>query len=122
MIVLPVDRQPGANERPAIDGMPPDHPRPRASNEALRTIRLLGGGYARAETGGRFEVHLPSRGRYFVLVLSKHAGRSSDTVHNKTTLAQIGRYLLPVTELLGDRKYEWRELIMNDDRQLEIEF
>jgi hypothetical protein len=122
VLAVPIARQPGVGERPSAVGLRPGDPQPHVHHESLRVIRLLGGAYTRTDAGGRFRLRLTGGESYFVLVLSAHAKRDADVDLRKADLAQIGRYVLPVTELLGDRRYVWREIQLPADDVLTIDF
>jgi hypothetical protein len=120
--VFPEDRRPGANERAGVEGLRPDDPVPDEDHPGRRAILTMGGDYARAGADGVYRLRVPDTGSYFALFLSRHAARDADETLSRADLAQIGRYVLPATELLGDRRYAWRRLTVRGDQALDIDF
>jgi hypothetical protein len=65
---------------------------------------------------------LPDAGQYFVLIVSKNKYRAADEELNKADLAALGSYVLPPTELLGESKYEWREVTISKNESIDFTF
>jgi hypothetical protein len=81
----------------------------------------MGGAYARSDAEGDFKLQVP-RGRYFVLIISGNSERASSEELDKTQLAQIGRYFVPATELIGRNRFQWREELIANDKRLDLSF
>ena len=122
VIAVPTQQRPGSNGRVAIEGLRPGDPRPKASHESLQRLRTLGGDYARTDQFGAYELRLVSGGDYYVLFLSDNAARGPNEQLDKRDLAQLGRYFHHTVELLGDRRYDWRELAVRGDRSVDVSF
>lgn len=122
VIVLPVDRRPALDERVAVDGLRPGDPLPLDQNISLRTLRGLGGDCGRTNERGQFQIRLPDRGRYHVLVISRRAARSETSRIEMADVAQIGQYFKSVVDLLEDRKYQWRTMTIRSDESLDVAF
>jgi phage FluMu protein Com len=118
VIIVPSDRTPEWNERVAIDRLRPDEPLPPGDHAGLSALRVLGGAYVRAGADGRFQVTVPRSGRYYVLLLSRHAQRDAGDRPKTSDLAQLGRYFDLATDLLGRSRYAWREVQIRGDSQL----
>jgi hypothetical protein len=122
IIVLPVDRRPAADARVSIEGLRPGDPLPADSNISMRTIRSLGGDYVRTNEQGQYRLRLPENGRYHVLIISHRSARPSSDQMEMSDVAQIGRYFASVTDLISDRKYQWRTLAIRRDESLDATF
>jgi hypothetical protein len=122
VLVLPAEHRPGPNERASIEGLRPQDPSPNETNPSLRAIQAMGGSYTRTDDQGRYRVRVPKPGTYFVLFVSANAYRENAEDLDKTDLAQIGRYVLPATDLLGDRAYHWDRIVINRDWTMDHQF
>jgi len=121
VIVLPLGK-PRADERAPAFGLRPGDPPPETSHRGLAILRQLGGGYTRADANGRFNIQVPSRGRYLVLVIShEKRARSADEVQTADIL-KIGRFFSDAASLIGDRRYQITEESIAGDRQLAVLF
>ncbi len=101
--------------RPGSASLPRDR-------SAAELVRQLGGDFVRTDSGGRYQLRVPSPGRYYLLVISHHAFRAADESPSPRDLAQMGRYFLPVTDLLDDHKYSWQVLQLRSVTQKNIIF
>ena len=119
VVIVPRDLRP--EEKPQMVGLRPQDPPPDQDHAGLQTIRGLGGDYARADPDGRFQLRVPDRGSYFLLVISAHASQN-DREQPKTTLAQIGRFFLLTPEMFEGHAIRWQEENVQRDRQLNIVF
>jgi hypothetical protein len=109
-------------EKAPIEGLRPGDPTPDASHRGIAILRELGGGYARADAGGRFQVQVPKGGRYLVLVIShEKQARSADEVDTADVL-KLGPYFVNAADLLGDRRYQLRQETFRGDKQLSVAF
>lgn len=122
VLVVPTDDRPAPTNKAVIEGLRPGDPVPQEGSDNLQIIRAIGGAYARADSTGQYQLRLPDSGRYFVLVVSRNAYRLAGDDVDKVDIAQLGRYVQPPTDLLGNSKYEWRELVLSEDRTLDFTF
>lgn len=122
ILVLPSEQRPAPTGKAPVAGLRPGDPIPRDQSENLRIIQSIGGAYTRADTEGQFRVTLPDGGRYFVLVVSKNTSRSANEELDKIDIAQLGRYVQPPTELLGDSRYKWREVTIRGNDVIDLTF
>jgi hypothetical protein len=118
VIAFPVGRRP--EPKIAVDGLRPADPSPAANHPGVVAVRDVGGAFARADRKGQFRLRVPNVGRYFILVISKNAQRPESEQPKTRDLAQIGRYVLPASEMLGRQRYSWQQLNLRDDRTLDI--
>jgi len=119
VIVMPRDLRP--EQKVEMLGLRPQDPPPDEDHAGLRTIRGLGGDYARTDPEGRFQLRVPDRGHYFVLVISAHVGQS-DQEQSKAVLAQIGRFFRLTPEMFEEHAIRWQEEHVQRDRQLNVVF
>lgn len=122
VIALPMDQRPSPTGKAPINGLRPGDPIPRDDSDNLRIIQSIGGAYARTDTAGRYRFTLPDGGRYFVLIVSKNKYRPAGEERDKADIAQLGNYLLTPTELLGESKYEWREVTIRKNESIDFTF
>jgi len=116
--IVPATRRP--DQKLAAESLGPDAPRP--DELALRTIQQLGGTYARADARGAFRLHVPTTGRYYVLIVSKHALRPSTEHPSPRDLAEMGRYFVPATTMVQQYRYQWQLMAVTQDRKLDVAF
>lgn len=99
------------NPKPAvlipISGLRPQDSPPVASNQGLRGLEALGGVYARAGASGGFHAVLPHGGKYYLLLISRHANRPEDDYIDEVDRGQIGEYFNRAADLIGRSKYRW---------------
>ena len=119
--VIP-DRGVRPDEKAPIDGLRPDDRAPAETHRGLAILRELGGSYSRADDRGRFQVQLPDRGKYLVLVISN--SRSVDSLDDIQTsdLLKLGPFFDNAAELLGRRRYQLTMETVRGDRQLNVVF
>lgn len=105
VIVLPDDALP--ERKIPVQGLRPQDPPPRESLESLSTIEALGGGFVRADETGTFSLVLPQQGRYWVLIVSRHASRAPGQRIETVDYDLLDRIFLLPEHLIGSRKYFW---------------
>lgn len=120
VLLLPASKQPDENVSAAELG--PEEAELGRNHQVRRMLHSLGGDYTRADEQGHYRVRAPSAGRYFLLVISKHTQRPENDYPAANDLAQLGRYVVPATELLKQHCYRWKELLLRDDKQLNVTF
>ncbi len=119
VVIVPRDLHP--EQQAAMRGLRPQDPPPDPDHTGLQTVYGLGGDYARTDAAGRFQLRVPNRGHYFLLVISAHAGQD-DREQPKATLAQIGRFFQLAPNLFEGHAIRWQEEDVQRDRQLNIVF
>ncbi|MGD0899299.1 MAG: hypothetical protein ABR915_15790 [Thermoguttaceae bacterium] len=107
VLLLPVGKAPA--RRPTAVGLAPDDAAPANDAAELRAVRQMGGAYARANASGDFMAYVPRRGRYFVLVVSRHAPRSREAPTEEGDLAKLEEYFDHANRLIHRRQYRWTE-------------
>jgi hypothetical protein len=117
---------PQAAERPdekaPIEGLRPGDPTPDAAHPGVAVLRGLGGGYARADAAGQFELRVPDRGTYLVLVVSREKrARSADEMET-TDLLRLGPYFKNAADLLAGHRYQLTLEPIRGDRHLNVAF
>jgi hypothetical protein len=120
VVALPVATRP--DEKAEVSGLRPVDPAADESHPGLAVIRSVGGDYARADRRGRYRLRIAAPGRYYLLFISRNRRRAEDEQPKAQDLSQIGRYFLPATQILGNHRYRWTEMVIQEDRQLNVTF
>jgi hypothetical protein len=110
------------DEKAPIEGLRPGDPTPGAEHRGIAILRQLGGGYARADSGGRFQIQVPRQGRYLVLVISRERAIRSANEIDTADILKLGPYFANAADLLGDRRYELSQETLRGDKQLQVAF
>ena len=118
--LLPASARP--DHQAVVEGLRPEDPSPDESHPGLVLLRNLNGAYARADRRGRFRLQVPQAGRYFLLVVSANSQRPEREQLRASDVAEIGRYFVPVPQLIGTNKFQWNELLLLKDRQVKLSF
>ncbi len=121
-VVIAVPQTEQLDERAPIEGLRPDEPMPEPTHRGLEIIRTTGGVYTRADEQGRFELELPSQGRYFVLVLSANARRRGGESPGTEDVLKMGRYFENAGDLLAQNRYQWTAETLLSDKRLNVVF
>jgi hypothetical protein len=117
--VIP-ESAPRPDEKASLSGLRPGDPSPGESHPGVAILRDLGGGYARADAAGRFEIRLPDRGRYLVLVIS-HEKRARSAGEIRTAdILKLGPYFENVSDLLAERRYQLTTETVRGERELNV--
>ena len=112
-----------ADEKIPIAGMRPSDPEPGDDAKGFVILRQLGGAYARADENGRWEMEVPRRGRYVLLVISKEQRRPrSEGEVRMADLRKLSAYFESGAALIGDRRYELRMEVIRDEQEFAVEF
>jgi hypothetical protein len=119
VILVPQDGRPTIDEKVPAQGLGPDDQPPEAS---LQRIMVMGGAYARTDVNGAYRLQVPKRGRYFMLVISANAASSGGEDYNKEHLAQMGRYFVQATDLIGGRRFRWSSEEIGRDMTVDYSF
>ncbi len=107
IIALPANAAPDSPI--SIHGLRPQDPDPPQSLRGLRLLEELGAVYARANAEGRFDMIAPDRGEYYILLISRNAGRPRDTDPDEGDALEMGRYFITPERLVSRYKYRWKK-------------
>ncbi len=91
----------------SIHGIRPQDPDPPGSLRSLRLLEELGGAYTRADAEGRFDLIVPDRGDYHILIISRNVGRPRGTDPDEADLMEMGHYFTSPERLISRYKYRW---------------
>ncbi|MEX2173932.1 MAG: hypothetical protein WD872_06185 [Pirellulaceae bacterium] len=119
--VIP-DRQTRPAERAPAIGLRPEDSTPVAANRGVAILRELGGGYARTDERGHFQIRVPDRGQYLVLVISQARQLKSLDEISTADLLKLSPFFDNAADLLGRQQYRLTSETVRGDRQLEVVF
>ncbi len=105
VIALPAGAVPDAPI--PIHGIRPQDPDPPGTLRNLRLLDELGGAYVRANAQGRFDMVVPDRGEYYILIISRNTSRPRGTDPDEADLMEIGRYFTMPERLISRYQYRW---------------
>ncbi|MGV3608625.1 MAG: hypothetical protein ACO1RA_19640 [Planctomycetaceae bacterium] len=118
--VLPDIKDPGARVKP--QGLNPGQAiQPEAVRKATEQVQNMGGGLAYADAKGNYQLKLPAGGKFFILVISAHQGRSEDQVQ-VDDIRRIGRFFEGATEVLGTSRHKFSQQTLRADTRLNEAF
>jgi len=120
ILVLPADKRPDEKIPPIT--LRPDQPPPPGNHPSRTHIASWGGYFVRADANGKYRIPGIPPGPYFTLFLSGNAKRESDKRSRGTDLAEIGRYILSPTDLVGDFQYRWQRRELAGEHQWDVHF
>jgi hypothetical protein len=119
--VIPQSRGRPDEKAPAI-GLRPEDTTPGESSRGVAILRELGGGYARTDQRGRFQVRVPDRGKYLLLVISNARQlKSLDEISTQDLLA-LGAYFDNAADLVGRQRYQLTQEVVRGDRRVNVLF
>jgi hypothetical protein len=110
------------DEKAPVAGLRPDDPTPGDTSRGIAILRDLGGAYARADANGRFQMQLPDRGRYLVLVVSSHTQVRSIEEIQTGDILKLGPFFDNAANLLGNHRYQLKEEFFRGDDDLPVAF
>jgi len=84
--------------------------------EGPKAIARLDGVFEIAGEDGSFLAVLPRVGKYYVLLLSRHAERPTGEAIAEADLIEMRRYFLRPEDVIGRSKYLWRLVEFSDSR------
>jgi len=121
VMALPVDKLP--EKKLTFQGIRPSDREPPQSHPTVRQIAELGGAYARADDQGSFDMVVPDKGAYRVLVISAHAARPKDDNIDEPDLEELGKRFSQPELLIGRFKYRFtKEEINSGFNPIELDF
>jgi hypothetical protein len=121
VVLLPQSPQ-RPDEKAPVRGLRPGDPPPEDGHRGLSILRQSGGAYGRTNAKGRFQLDVPSRGRYLLLVISNEKRRKRGEELTGADLLNLGRYFDDPATLLSDRQYRLSEESIRGDRQFTVAF
>lgn len=97
----------GTLAEPRIDprDFHPSRPVPAEGSRAMLALEEIGGKYARASADGTFNLVVPRRGEYYVLIVSRNTRRPTGEAIADADLDVLGRVFAPVTTGIDPHKY-----------------
>ena len=105
ILIVPAGKYPTGQLR--VEALRPSYAPPPETHHALSQIRQFGGAYARADAAGQFSMFVPDRGKYWVLILSRHVSRPENAPPRESDLAEMGKYFEGAARLVESLQYRW---------------
>ena len=105
-----------------VSGLRPDDATPDENHHGIAILRELGGGYTRTDDRGRFQLRVPDRGKYLVLVVSNNRQVQDLEDISTADLVKLGPFFDNAAGLLGRHQYRLTSEIVRNDRQLNVVF
>lgn len=121
LFVVPEEERPQMSDKIQTAGLQSVEVGLDSRHPELMKLHQWGGGYARADESGNFQLRVARPGRYFVLALSRAGRRASDAELSRTELSQMSRLFDSPQGLVSDRRYRWLNESIVRDRRLVIE-
>jgi hypothetical protein len=122
VIALIPQTQTKPDEKAPVAGLRPDDPTPGETHRGIAILQSLGGGYTRADANGRFQLQLPNRGRYLVLVVSSRSQLRSIEDIQTGDILKLGPFFDNAADLLGNHRYQLTEEFFRSDSELPVAF
>jgi len=110
------------DEKAPVAGLRPEDPTPGDTHRGIAILRDLGGAYARADANGRFQVQVPDRGRYLVLVVSSRSQVRSIEEIQTGDILKLHPYFDNAADLLGNHRYRLKEELFRGDWDFPVAF
>jgi hypothetical protein len=120
VIVLPQEVQ-KIDERAPVSGLRPRDAAPEETHRGLAILKQIGGGFAKADKEGKYQVRVPRQGKYFVLVISRSKVAAAGEVEG-VDLQRIARFFENANDLLAGQKYQFSEERFAGDRKFDVSF
>lgn len=117
-IALPFEKKPKANQKLASRGLRSTDSGDIEITPAAEALRALGGACARAGDDGECQLVVPRPGKYYLLLISKHARREGGRSIEFDDLRAMGEFFERPADLIGAYRYDWsvRELSASPPR------
>jgi hypothetical protein len=110
------------DEKAPVAGLRPGDPTPGETHRGITVLHSLGGGYTRADANGRFQLQVPDRGRYLLLVVSNRSQLRSIEEIQTADILKLGPYFDNAADLLGNHRYQLTQESIRGDRDLNVAF
>lgn len=120
ILALPQNEHPD-EKAPGGDFMPADIAAP-LQGRGPEIVRLLGGSVTRANKDGNFEMQLPKKGPYFVLIVSSFHKRKGNQNVSIKEAGEMGRFLEGPIDMIGQKSYQWRKENVRSDLRISAFF
>jgi hypothetical protein len=122
VIALLPQSQARPDEKAPVAGLRPDDPTPGDTHRGIAILKSVGGGYARADANGRFQLQVPDRGRYLLLVVSNHSQLRSIEEIQTGDILKLGPYFDNAADLLGNHSYKLTPRSIGGDDEIPVAF
>ena len=122
VVFLPQDAGPGQGRKLPSSPFRPGSSPAAEDTHAYTDLVSFGGGFARVDGDGEFQVKLPSQGRYYVLVVSQNISRSDNESLLDDDTREMNEYFLAAADVVGERQYRWSLESVNGDRKVDYHF
>src|SRR5262245_53966413 len=109
-------------EKAPVAALRPGDSSPDAESKGEAILRQLGGGYARADANGQFDLDVPSRGRYLLLIISREKQSRSSSAAKAADITRLAPFFDNAAGLIGDHRYRLMQEVIRGNRQLAIVF
>ncbi|NUQ61361.1 MAG: hypothetical protein HUU20_02665 [Pirellulales bacterium] len=121
VILLPQEKRP--DKKLSVTDIRPHDPMPPESHRTIQGIQNLGGIYLRASASGEFSGLLLT-GKYYALLISRHAQRPPDGFIDELDKQQMANYFDDPAALIHNYKYRWmpREIVAGKHDPIEHNF
>lgn len=97
----------------SFDGIRPQDPELSEPRRSVRLIRELGGEYTRAKPSGDFDMVVPDKGSYHLLIISGNTTRPRETPIHEVDFSEIDEYFTDPQALIGQYEYRWLSIEVN---------
>ena len=110
------------DERLPVTGLRPQDPPAGGELQSVRVIQSVGGVYVRTGEAGDYKFALPKPGMYRVLRISNHAAQAPGDDPKFRDLDALDKYFNTAEDLLGNRKYTWSSIDIQQGTTLAYDF
>ena len=106
-----------------LEAFPPSADAPAEGNLTLSNLQSFGGKVVRTDEQGTFQIELPDRGVYYLLILSNNKEQRGDGPKlSRNDVFELGQYFFAADELLNKRRYRWSIEQFDGDRDIQHSF
>lgn len=106
-VIIALPQRESPQKKIPFEGLRPQDPPLSKPGEGVRRIRELGGEYTRAQASGEFYMVAPDKGKYHLLIISKHTTRAQGSEADEVDLSEMGDYFSMADALVSHYKYHW---------------
>jgi DNA-directed RNA polymerase subunit RPC12/RpoP len=122
VLLFPKGTNPDRFSKLAVHGLRPEDDPVGPSDTSMQSLRSLGGDMCRASGDGFYHLRVRDVGGYYLLFLSAHAQRDEGAGLDRRVLAELGRYVDRANEILADAAFDWREMEITGDEEINVVF